>query len=418
MTFVDLDAVDEFLATLVKPMAESLDYELSLANMKRLAHWLGDPQEKLRVVHVAGTSGKTSTAYYAAAFLHAAGKKVGLTVSPHLHQVNERVQINLQPLDEPTFCKAIGEFADLLAAGGFAPTYFEFMIAFAYWEFVRLGVEYAVIEVGLGGRLDATNIVERADKVCVITDIGYDHTPILGDTLAKIATEKAGIIHANQAVFSYRQPNEVRQVLRQICQQRSATLHEVMLPKQASPAQILPLFQQRNWRLACQVYEYLAERDELLEPTPELLEQTVHTYIPGRMETRRVGDKTIILDGAHNAQKMRALVQSIRAIYPNPKMPVVLALAQSKDAQLDGVLQDLSTIASHLIVTTFAISIQRDMYKTAMPPSEVLSRCRQLGITNVEAVEPADLAVERSLAGPEQTVLVAGSFYLLGSVKL
>ena len=157
--------------------------------MKALMEHLGNPQNQLRVLHVAGTSGKTSTAYYCAALLKEAGKKVGLSVSPHVDTVNERLQINGQPMPEAEFCKVLSEFLDVVAESGIKPSYFELLVAMTYWEFARQKVDYAVIEVGLGGLRDGTNVIERADKVCLITDIGLDHTEILGHTLTKITGE-------------------------------------------------------------------------------------------------------------------------------------------------------------------------------------------------------------------------------------
>src|SRR5688572_10716165 len=127
--------------------------------MVELMDYLGNPQDKLKIIHVAGTSGKTSTCYYSAALLKAAGKKVGLTVSPHVDEINERVQIDLVPMPEEAFCRDMTEFLGLVKKSELEPSYFEVLLAFAYWEFVRHRVEYAVIEVGMGGLTDATNVV-------------------------------------------------------------------------------------------------------------------------------------------------------------------------------------------------------------------------------------------------------------------
>ncbi|MCA9326649.1 hypothetical protein KC976_03555, partial [Candidatus Saccharibacteria bacterium] len=166
----------------------------TLDNMCALMDHIGSPQEKIRVVHVAGTSGKTSTSYYAAALLRAAGLQVGLSVSPHVDQINERLQINGQPLSEAEFCQVLTEFLNAIKDAPVKPSYFELLTAMAFWEYARRGVDAAVMEVGLGGLLDATNVISRRDKICLITDIGLDHTEILGDTLVEIAQQKAGII--------------------------------------------------------------------------------------------------------------------------------------------------------------------------------------------------------------------------------
>ena len=172
---------------IITNFSESKDYlrqfynyaaEYKLDAMQAFMEYLGNPQDKVQVIHVAGTSGKTSTCYYIAALLHGAGYKVGHTVSPHVDEINERVQINLEPLPETQFCEALSEFSDLVAGFDQQLSYFEVMVALAYWYFAKVGVDYAVIEVGLGGRIDGTNVVTRGDKISVITNIGFDHTKI------------------------------------------------------------------------------------------------------------------------------------------------------------------------------------------------------------------------------------------------
>src|SRR5665213_595829 len=193
--------------------------------IKMFMDYLGNPQDKLRVIHVAGTSGKTSTSYYVASLLQASGKKVGLTVSPHVDQVNDRLQINLVPLAEAEFCEVLVKFLEVVEKSGFDLTYFELLVALAYWEFERQKVDYAVVEVGLGGLLDGTNVVSSANKICVITDIGLDHITTLGDTLEKIATQKAGIIQEDNVVFAYAQVKEVNDVFITSTKAKHAKLH-------------------------------------------------------------------------------------------------------------------------------------------------------------------------------------------------
>src|SRR5581483_7745687 len=159
----------------------------TLDTINAVMELVGNPQDKVKVLHVAGTSGKTSTAYYLASLLKANGASVGLCVSPHLIEVNERVQIDLKPLPERDFCDGLGQFWDLATSTGLKPSYFEMLVAFPYWEFARRGLDYVVMEVGVGGLLDGTNVVHSENKVCIITDIGLDHTKLLGDTIPEIA---------------------------------------------------------------------------------------------------------------------------------------------------------------------------------------------------------------------------------------
>ena len=191
-SFNDIDTV---LKDFIPPM-RSFRSVYTLDTMRALMLALGNPQNSYKTIHVAGTSGKTSTSYYIAALLGQTGKKIGLSVSPHVDNVNERVQIDLVPLDEHEYCQQFSTFLQIINKLRIKPTYFELLIAFAFWQFAQEKVDYAVIEVGLGGLLDGTNVIERSDKVCVIADIGLDHVAVLGNSLAGIAAQKAGITGA------------------------------------------------------------------------------------------------------------------------------------------------------------------------------------------------------------------------------
>lgn len=235
----------------------------SLDTMLAMMSALGNPQNNYKVVHVAGTSGKTSTAYYIADMLRRAGAKVGLTVSPHVTEVNERVQINGLSLAEAKFCSELDIFLKIINKLSINPSYYELLVAFAFWEFDRQNVDYAVVEVGLGGLLDGTNVIDRADKLCVITDIGLDHVRLLGNTLPEITTQKAGIIQPNNCVVCYRQGPEVYDVIQRVCKQKQAILKLADEPILDSVS-TMQLFQQRNWNLAKTVFDIVADRDGLV----------------------------------------------------------------------------------------------------------------------------------------------------------
>src|SRR5688572_622401 len=188
----------------------------TLDRMQALLAFLGDPQEKLRVVHIAGTSGKTSAAYFVRGLLQASGARTGLTISPHMVSLAERVQIAGAPVSDAAFVQYIHDFLPLVEKSGLQPSYFEIIIALAFWVFAHEDVDFAVIETGLGGLLDATNTVRRADKVCVITDIGLDHTDILGETIPEIAAQKAGIIQPGNIVVVQNQQSAALNVITKI----------------------------------------------------------------------------------------------------------------------------------------------------------------------------------------------------------
>jgi dihydrofolate synthase/folylpolyglutamate synthase len=397
------------------PSARKFRAAYTLDTMLALMQALGDPQNSYHVIHVAGTSGKTSTAYYTAALLNQTGKRVGLTVSPHIDEINERVQIDLVPLAEADFCAELDIFLAIVNKLSIEPSYFELLVAFAFWEFARRKVDYAVIEVGLGGLLDGTNVISRPDKVCVLTDIGLDHTNVLGNTLSEIAAQKAGIMHPGNVAFSYVQSDEVMEVFRTCAQEQQTTLHEVTLAAQDKLPGGLPLFQQRNWWLAKQVTDFVLQRDQLPILSPSQLEKASAVYIPARMEIITHQQATIILDGAHNQQKMQTLVASLQNHYPGQKFAVLLALVRGKDLKVEAVLKEILPITSHLILTSF--TTQQDLRKYATDPSVVLQKCRELAFDAVEVITSPTRAYHALLERPEKVKLVTGSFYLLNHVR-
>ncbi len=411
--FAGVDEVNEYLAGLM-PETRSRRHAYTLDTMQRLMGALDNPQNSYRVIHVAGTSGKSSTCYYLSAMLEAAGQKVGLSVSPHVYEVGERVQIHTQPLPEKTFCEEFSLFLAEVEATGIKPTYFEILVAFAYWEFARQKVDYAVIEVGLGGLLDGTNVISRADKVCVITDIGLDHTDTLGKTLPAIAAQKAGIILPNNVVFTYDQTDEVMQVLREVAEQKQAELHEVWPLASADLPRNLPLFQRRNWYLALSACRYIAQRDGVGELDEAMLAATTQTYVPARMETVVYKGKTIVLDGAHNPQKLSSLVRSIKHAYPKQPIACMVSFVKSKQAKIHANLAILLPIVTSVVVTDLSIM---NADHAAANPLDIVKHCEELDFHAWELAPDPVEAFGLLMNRKEEVVLVVGSFFLPETVR-
>ncbi len=394
------------------PQVQSTNWTFALEQMEQLMADLGNPQDTMRVIHVAGTSGKTSTCYYLADMLKRSGKKVGLTVSPHVDWVNERVQIDGVPLEESTHCQMLSQFLELPAVQKAQPSYFGVLVAFAFWVFAKEQVEYAVVEVGLGGRLDATNVVHRADKVCVITDIGIDHTEFLGKTIDKIAGEKAGIIHTDNVVYMAPQDVLVTDAIQKRAQQVGAELRQIV--PRGSATLHLPGFQKRNWQLARVVVDYVADRDgfRLAENDAMLSAQT---SIPGRMETIFQDGNVLIMDGAHNGQKISALCTSLAEQYPGKKIAAVVSFAKGKDDSVADSMQALQPVVDELIITTF--TAEQDVPKTAIDPEQLAQAATAAGINNVTIIEDPHQAFQQLLKSPAEISLIAGSFYLLNHIR-
>lgn len=392
---------NDYLAGYHDPASTKYD----LKKIRALMSHLGNPQDKLRVVHVAGTSGKTSTSYYVSALLSATGAKVGLTVSPHIDSIAERLQTNNQPISEQEFCRGISEFSELVEESGIKPSWFEFMIAFVFWYFVKIDADYLVVEVGLGGLLDATNILTRPDKVCIITDIGLDHINVLGNSLAEIAAQKAGIIHRGNQVFTYESQPAVLEVIQAKCKQVHATLHTIADPGMEN-------FKLHNWQLAKAAHDYIADRDDLQHLTSQALIKTQQAYIPGRMEIIKVGSKIVILDGAHNQQKMTSFLQTYKNKFPNVRPAVLMAVKSGREYK--ELIDLLKPVATQIICTEY--QVKQDLPAKSMPVRELAAACLKEGIQTSSQVD-LSRAVEELLACNEEVLLVTGSLYLLGQVR-
>lgn len=388
----------------------------TLDRMRQLMAALGNPQNSYRVIHVAGTSGKTSTCYYIAALLHAAGNKVGLTVSPHVDEVNERVQIDMQALPEADFCKRLSTFIAKVEATEITPTYFELLVAFAYWTFAEEKVDFAVVETGLGGLLDGTNVVTQPGKFCVITDIGLDHTATLGNTIGEIARQKAGIIQPNNSLFMYKQSGDVMSHIRRAAHLQHAIVHEITDASSHPPLDSsVPIFQQRNWRLARFVYDAVAQDEGWAPLTSDQLLDTQNTYIPARMEVQTIAGKSFVMDGAHNAQKLQALTTSLQARFPDQYFAILLGFGEDKQDTILAGLEVLLPLASHVIVTNFDAG--QDVPKKSMDPHKVLKIIRQLGFASAEVIANPKVAFDTLQTLPEPVLLATGSFYLLNHIR-
>ena len=413
-----LSEVNEALRPYDAVSKRTVGKHITLGRTERLMAHLGNPEKSLCVIHVAGTSGKTSTSYFITALLVAAGSKVGTTVSPYVDGMNERVQINGLPLSEKQFAAYFGEFIDLLSSAPEQPTRFEVLIAFAYWVFQKEQVDYAVIETGMGGLDDSTNIAARTDKLCVITDIGYDHMEHLGTTLGKIAYQKAGIIHDGNTALMYDQNSEIMTVVRYwVSQQEDAellTFEQDRLRKAYHgdfPAG-MPDYQKRNWLLAFAAYKFLVKRDELRDISATKLQKTMKLQVPGRMDERRIAGKTILMDGAHNGQKMIAFWHSFAAKYPGVKPVVLLALKQGKE--IADIVPLLQKYAAEVIVTTFTKT--QDLPLLSIEPSEITSVLKANGV-KCQAIVDQGKAYEAFIKRVKDLGVITGSFFLISQLR-
>lgn len=377
----------------------------SLNRIKKVLDKLNNPQDKIKIVHIAGTSGKTSTCHYLSKLLSLNGYKTGLTVSPHLEEINERVQVNSKPLSEKVFCENLDEFIRVISPYKIKLTYFELFVAFAFWYFEKIKVDYAVIEVGVGGLLDATNTTMREDKICVITDIGMDHMSMLGNTLKEIASQKAGIIQHGNRVFCNLQEEAIMSCLKRTVKAKNGELF-------INPENDFKTFSVRNFSLANFVSQTIFAQDARQKLTTRQINEVSKMTIPGRIEKYRLGGKTLILDGAHNAQKVKNLLKSLNDGINPDDCCFVLALGENKKPHLLEISQAISQLANHVILTDF--KTKQDFKRESLSPGYLKSYFDQV---SSEKVFDLDKAIDKALNRPEKTIIFTGSLYMVGPVR-
>ena len=411
---------------------ETFGIKLGLENIQRLCEALGHPERRFASLHVAGTNGKGSVTSMTHAALVAAGIRAARYTSPHLADITERFVIGRDQVEADHLQAVAEEVLDcadrLQATGGLSvpPTFFEVTTAIAFELFRRAGVEVAVIEVGLGGRFDATNVI--TPMAGAITTIAYDHQRHLGNTLASIAFEKAGIIKAAMPVVTGPLPADAMQVIREVVAERGARLIEA----NAGVAAAYDLCDGRaELRLTTPDATYgpatLALRGEhqvtnaivavrLLEAAraagvpisdAAIVDGLTAADWPARLEVLPLGGgKRVLLDAAHNTEGAQALAAYLRRWHPE-RPPLVVGIMRDKDA--DDILQELLPVTSTVVATEAPTP-------RALPSSELAVKATAAGATDVRVNPDAAGAIEQALALSD-TVCVAGSIFLAGAVR-
>ena len=372
---------------------------LGLENIRRLVHALGirvSGPAAPKFLHVAGTNGKGSTCAMLDACCRAAGLRTGLFTSPHLVTFRERMRIDGEMIGEDEVAAGLSEIRALTVGWKHAPTFFEIATALALAWFQRRGAAVVVLETGLGGRLDATNVVTPA--VTVITRIDMDHQQWLGDSLAAIAIEKAGIIKPGVPVVTGPQADEVRVVIVQIAMWRGAELNLVMSPLGHAEIALAGSHQRWNAALAVHALEVAG-----LGVSGEAIAQGLRSVEwPGRFQ--QIAPR-FVLDGAHNPASARRLAETWRELFGEKRATLILGVLRDKD--VDGICAALLPIAGRIL----AVPVQNPRSATAQ---EV---CRAIGQSapRQECIAVRDLpAAIRIAASMERRTLITGSLFLVG----
>jgi len=410
-----------------------------LARMRRLLAALGKPQERLRVVHVAGTKGKGSTVAMIAAILQADGHRVGRYMSPHVHALEERICVDGRPISAADLAAAFAEVIpaverlDAAAArrGGRGPSWFEVVTAVAFVHFARAAVDYVALETGLGGRLDATNVCRPL--VSVITSISLDHMAVLGPTIGRIAAEKAGIIKRGRPVVSGATHPAARRVIAATADRRRCRLlqlgrdftvsHvpadpfagdevEIRLPDREPARYRLAMagrHQAENAALAVVAVRQLAASACAVSEAA-IVRGLAAARLPARIE--KIGSRPLtVVDAAHNVASMQSLIETLAPVLAATR-PRVLVFAASADKQIELMLATATGRFDHVVVTRYATNPR------AAPVARLVAACRAAGLpaARVAASPREALAVARSLATRSGIVCVAGSFFLAGEL--
>lgn len=413
--------------------------KFSLAEIGILLEELGNPQHNFRCVLIGGTNGKGSTAATLASILREAGLRAGLYTSPHLERPNERIRVNVGEIDDADFAHqylATAEAADALVASGKlaqSPSFFETLTAMAFLYFAEAGVEIAVLEVGMGGRLDATNIVDPL--LSVITDISLDHTEWLGPTIAAIAKEKAGILRRNGVLITLPQHPEANQAIGEIATELAvrgvnASVYVPSLgpavelePGSSYPLSVLgreiqvasPLFgvhQHRNIALAIAAAVELTQQHGLLI-TPEAIENGIrNTEWPGRLETLPCRKSTWVLDVAHNAAGAWALRAGLRSMLEREAeagRSRTLVFSCLMDKPVRELAQILFPLFDRVVFAPIASP-------RATPMESLLDAAASTG-TPAEAASSVYAALQHAIPEADGIAVVSGSVYLVGEAR-
>ena len=395
-----------------------------LERVRVLLTGLGNPEKKLRFVHVAGTNGKGSICAYLASVLKTAGYKTGLFTSPYIARFNERMQINGKEIGDEELASVVEQIKPVADAMEDHPTEFEMMTAAALLWFEQMSCDIVVLEVGLGGRFDATNIIPCPD-CAVIANIGLDHTAILGNTLEEIAAEKAGIIKPASSVVMYQQQGETMRVVRDVCDENGAELRvpdfDDISPEFDSREGQVFSYKGENYAISLlgehQLYNAVTAieaveilREKAWEIPHDALEAGLYaTQWPARFEIVQ-DDPWFVVDGGHNPQCAQALADAVKRYFPDEKRVLLIGMLKDKDCA--GVVDILAPLFDAFVTVTPDSPRALD----AEEPGEMLERYGK----PISVIGDVSSGVREALTFAEELgamVCSAGSLYICGEVR-
>jgi dihydrofolate synthase/folylpolyglutamate synthase len=398
---------------------------LGLERMELLLRMLGNPEKKLKYIHIAGTNGKGSTAVMLASVLTEAGYKTGLYTSPYIQCFNERIQIDGRNIPDESIISEVENLKDFIAVMEDKPTEFEIITVIAFLYFYHCQCDIVVLEVGMGGRLDSTNIIPTPE-VAIITAIDLDHTRELGDTIEKIAREKAGIIKRDCDLVLYQQKRSVYEIINSVCAEQSARIHSVdfnhieitrsdmsgqcMIFENHSNVKInlRGEYQQKNAAVVLKTLDVLVKKGWRISET-DIRKGMEKAKWPGRFELLSK-EPYFLVDGAHNPNGVQALANNIEVYFKNKKIIFLI-----------GVLMDKNYEAMMKIILPYGnrfIVVQPENPR-ALSKSELANFLRESFDVNViEAINVKDgINSALEMVGEDEIIIAFGSLYMVGSIR-
>jgi len=400
----------------------SPDYDLR--HVEEVLHQIGNPHLAARTVHIAGTKGKGSVAAMIAQVLTDSGYKTGLYTSPHLHHLRERIKVDGTLISEEAFAELMTKLKPYLeAANRRQLTFFEVLTILAFVYFHEKQAHFQVLEVGLGGRLDATNVAQP--EVCIITSISLDHMQILGDSLEKIAYEKAGIIKPGCTVVLSPQPEEVTSVISNICYKQGANLvrvgkevtwrgmngdlshQSIMVEGRRGIYHVtIPLlgdYQLENTATAVAALEVLVSRGFDIS-SQDIAQGLAKVKWPGRFQILQ-HSPIVLVDGAHNVASIKRLVENVKAYFSYKRALLIFGVSCDKD--IPGIVRELVSLSPQVIVT-------HTSHPRAASPSVIATEFVKMGV-NSKITEniPQALFQALSLASEQDLICVTGSLFVV-----
>jgi len=438
MKIKNFDQAKKFLYRQI-PRGEKSKFpgQLGLKRSQLFLKLLNDPQEKIKIIHIAGTSGKGSTAYLISKILTNLGFKTGLTVSPHLLDIRERAQISNRLISRQKFVHNLNQLLPAIEKmknfSYGSPTYFEILIGLAFYTFYQEKVDYAVVETGLGGLLDGSNVVNNPRKVVILTKIGFDHTHVLGKTLPQITRQKAGIIKPGNTVIAISQNSAVNKVFKNAARQNKASLifiekerhfknikistKETVFDFSLSPFHankiklgLLGLHQAENCSLALAAIILLSKRDHFKFDIKNIRQTLKNSHFPGRLEILKLVNQTIVIDGAHNPQKIISLTKSLKLLFPQKKFDFLIAFKRKK--KFHQAFAEIIPLANKIYLTSFFKSNQ-GLASLAEDPRQMAKALKKLDFKKFQiTLQPKKIIKRKS----SRILVITGSLYLIAEL--